>query len=295
MHPYFRLNAPRSSWSVLRTVVTAFALWLSEAEFLVGAERAEREKSSTPRPLIQAHSHNDYEHARPLFDALDLGFCNVEADIYLVDGQLLVAHDRKDVRPDRTLERLYLEPLRERFRQNRGRIYPEGTPFTLLVDIKEHADLVYPVLDRVLRRYRSMLTSFTSHQTRTGAVTVVLSGDRPFRLVEQQKRRWCGLDGRLADLASNPSPHLVPWVSDTWLAHFAWRGEGEIPAADWQKLKGVVAQAHSQGRRLRFWATGNDPKGWKVLQDAGVDLLGADDLTALHQFLTRPSERTLEP
>lgn len=43
----------------------------------------------SPKPLIQAHSHNDYEHARPLFDALDLGFCNVEADIYLVDGKLL--------------------------------------------------------------------------------------------------------------------------------------------------------------------------------------------------------------
>src|SRR5262245_58578952 len=37
-------------------------------------------------PLRQAHAHNDYEHPRPLFDALDQGFCSVEADIYLVDG-----------------------------------------------------------------------------------------------------------------------------------------------------------------------------------------------------------------
>jgi hypothetical protein len=240
----------------------------------------------SPKPLIQAHSHNDYEHARPLFDALDLGFCNVEADIYLVDGKLLVGHDWKDLRPDRTLERLYLEPLHDRFRQNRGKIYREGTPFTLLVDIKAGAEAVYPVLDRVLRKYRGMLTSFTAHSTRTGAVTVVLSGDRPFRLVEQQKRRWCGLDGRLKDLQTNPSAHLVPWVSDTWLENFSWRGAGEIPKADWEKLRGVVAQAHAQGRRLRFWATGNDPRGWKVLQDAGVDILGADDLVGLHRFLT---------
>src|SRR5262249_1980163 len=34
-----------------------------------------------PTPLIHAHAHNDYEHTRPLFDALDQGFCSVEADI----------------------------------------------------------------------------------------------------------------------------------------------------------------------------------------------------------------------
>src|SRR6266571_3355435 len=48
-----------------------------------------------PMPLIHAHAHNDYEHARPLFDALDRGFCSVEADIYLVDGQLLAEEKQK--------------------------------------------------------------------------------------------------------------------------------------------------------------------------------------------------------
>ena len=50
-------------------------------------------------PLRQAHAHNDYEHVRPLHDALDHGFTSVEADIFLVDGDLLVAHDPEDVDP----------------------------------------------------------------------------------------------------------------------------------------------------------------------------------------------------
>ena len=37
-------------------------------------------------PLRQAHAHNDYEHPRPLLDALDHGFCSVEADVFLTDG-----------------------------------------------------------------------------------------------------------------------------------------------------------------------------------------------------------------
>jgi len=56
------------------------------------------------KPLPRAHSHNDYEHKRPLFDALDRGFCNIEADVHLVDGRLLVGHDPEDVNPERTLQ-----------------------------------------------------------------------------------------------------------------------------------------------------------------------------------------------
>jgi len=51
------------------------------------------------KPLLRAHSHNDYAHTRPLLDALDQGFCSVEADIYLENGQLLVGHDKKDLTP----------------------------------------------------------------------------------------------------------------------------------------------------------------------------------------------------
>ena len=54
--------------------------------------------AAEPMPLPAAHAHNDYEHARPLLDALDRGFGSIEADIWLVDGALLVAHDLKDVR-----------------------------------------------------------------------------------------------------------------------------------------------------------------------------------------------------
>src|SRR5262245_17162471 len=62
---------------------------------------------NTTKPQTRLHAHNDYEHPRPLLDALDHGFCSIEADIFLVDGQLLVAHDRTSLSPERTLEKLY--------------------------------------------------------------------------------------------------------------------------------------------------------------------------------------------
>lgn len=245
-------------------------------------------------PQAAAHAHNDYEHVRPLWDALDQGFGSVEADIHLVNGKLLVAHDLQDVRPDRTLERLYLDPLAGRVRANGGRVYSLPTPFTLMIDIKSEPEATYRVLQRLLHRYRWMLTRFTDQDTRRGAVTVILSGERPIAAVQRQKERWCGIDGRLSDLELNPSRHLYPWVSDNWGPNFTWRGQGKIPADDLTKLRSLVAQAHAQGRRIRFWGTADEPSGWQVLREAGVDLLNADDLAGLRRFLDR-SERRRAP
>src|ERR1044071_5134266 len=93
-------------------------------------------ETNSPPPLVRAHSHNDYEHARPLFDALEHGFGSIEADIWLMNGRLLVAHERGGIRPERTLQSLYLDPLRGRVQRNGGRLYAGGLPATLLIDVK---------------------------------------------------------------------------------------------------------------------------------------------------------------
>ena len=122
-------------------------------------------RAAEPIPLLRAHSHNDYEHARPLQDALDRGFCSIEADVYLVEGRLLVAHDRKDVVPSRTLTALYLEPLRERVRRNDGRVFRRGPAMILLVDVKSEASATYAALHSELEKYADMLTTFRADET----------------------------------------------------------------------------------------------------------------------------------
>src|SRR6202000_231831 len=89
-----------------------------------------------PLLITGAHAHNDYVHTHPLFDALTNGFCSVEADIFLTNGQLLVAHTLKETVPGRTLQSLYLDPLRARVKQNGGHVYTNGPEFTLLIELK---------------------------------------------------------------------------------------------------------------------------------------------------------------
>ncbi|MEU4607265.1 glycerophosphodiester phosphodiesterase family protein [Kribbella sp. NPDC023972] len=242
------------------------------------------------RALPSAHAHNDYEHRRPLQDALDRGFNSVEADVWLVDGELRVAHDLADAVPGRNLETLYLKPLADRVRQNHGQVYKHGRDFQLLIDIKSDGPSTYAAIDKELTKYRGISTVFINGRVLKGAVTSVISGNRPLDVLKAQKVRYAGYDGRLSDLRSGMPASLMPLVSDNWTNHFTWKGIGPMPTAERTKLHDIVVQAHRAGYRVRFWAT-PDVRGaarealWSELEAAGVDHINTDDLHGLEAFL----------
>ncbi len=241
--------------------------------------------SSQGHWLPQAHSHNDYRHTRPLLDALDRGFCSVEADVFLVHGDLLVAHDADEVRPERSLVSLYLEPLASRLREKAGAAGVPSCPVTLLIDVKSEAEPAWKALSSVLKRYRDILTVFEGHRVRQGRLTVFISGNRAASLMLSEKVRYAGLDGRLADVDLGLDPALMPLLSDDWTRYFKWDGQGRIFPKERDQLKYLVEKAHTRGFRVRFWAAPDNPAGWAVLKDAGVDLINTDDLDGLSRFL----------
>lgn len=266
--------------------------WLSGASLLVGllVIGTIRLVPAEPAPggarlRLRAHAHNDYEHPRPLWAALELGFGSVEADIHLVDGRLLVAHDRWQVKPERTLEALYLEPLWTRVQTNAGQVLAGAPTFWLLIDFKSEGPATWSVLQTVLEKYRPMLTVFGPAGTRSNAVSVVLSGNVPREDLAAAPERLAAVDGRLGDLDADPAPHLVPWVSARWGGLFAWRGTGPQPEVERARLRELVSRAHAQGRQVRFWGAPDFEPVWRVQLEAGVDRINTDRLTALAQFL----------
>jgi glycerophosphoryl diester phosphodiesterase len=244
------------------------------------------------QPLAAAHAHNDYEHERPLFDALEHGFTSVEADVWLVDGELLVAHDREDVRPGVTLESLYLDPLDELVRQQGHSVYPhwDGS-LQLLIDIKSEGESTYAAIEQELSEHPAIMTHYSNGTTKPGPVTAVISGNRPLATMQAQDKRFAFFDGRSADLASGMPAELMPLVSDNWTKLFTWRGIGPMPELERAKLHAYVEAAHAEGYRVRFWATPDQPGEareamWTELHAAGVDHINTDDLAALEEFLS---------
>ncbi|MCT7351957.1 phosphatidylinositol-specific phospholipase C/glycerophosphodiester phosphodiesterase family protein [Streptomyces sp. 15-116A] len=275
-----------------RRALTTLGAALAGSIALPATQALAGEQGHRPRPLWRAHAHNDYEHPRPLLDALDHRFGSVEADIFLVDGQLLVAHDPVDLDPSRTLESLYLDPLAARVRANRGSVYRGYfKPLQLLIDIKTEGSSTYVELDRHLRRYRHLFTAYTHGRVLPGPVTAVVSGDRAARLpMEAQRVRRAFYDGRLADLGGPARASFIPLISDNWTLHFTWRGAGVFPDAERAKLREIVRTAHARGQKVRFWATPDLPGPerdalWGELVAADVDYLNTDDLAGLESFL----------
>ena len=239
---------------------------------------------------IIKHAHNDYKHKNPLFDALDQGFYSVEADVYLVDDSLYVAHDKHEIQSGRTLRKLYLDPLKKRIQQNNGSVYGNGEEIILFIDIKENGLEVYKKLHSILENYSEIISSSGSDGLVKKAVRVVISGDRPIEYMQNQKFRHTGVDGRLENLDGKISSDLMPIISDSWLTYFEWNGEGEMPAKEKNKLKEFVNKAHEKGYLIRFLDTPNETKEqrlafWKLFADVGVDLIGTDHLEELNKFI----------
>lgn len=253
---------------------------------IIGLGRSANAQEKQPTPLIRGHAHNDYEHTRALYDALEHGFTSVEVDVYLVNNQLLVAHDPTQLQPERTLQSLYLDPLRERVKQNKGRVYSKGDlEFTLLIDVKTEAITTYFALRSVLQQYQDILTTFSSGSRTDKAVIAIISGNRTQAVMAGEATRYAALDGRLADLSSNFSSNLMPLISDNWTNNFTWSGNGSISSEERQKLRQFVSTAHVQGKRIRFYATPDNLAMWRELLMADVDLINTDNLAGLQEFL----------
>ena len=261
---------------MLRAV--CYALILTSCESLSLAQ-------DDPVPLTRVHAHNDYEHKQPLTNALEHGFCSVEADIHLVERKLLVAHDRNQVKFERSLQSLYLDPLRDRVRKNGGRVYRNGPAFTLLIDIKGDWHLTYPVLREILAQYSDVLTTFEVGTKKTNAIIAILTSNRTKTMFENESIRYAALDGSLDDLSSTEPAELIPWISSDWTQSFKWRGAGVLEEAERLRVRQIVAQAHRHGRRVRFWGAPDQPVFWREMLANDVDLINTDDLEGAQKFL----------
>jgi hypothetical protein len=234
---------------------------------------------------VRAHAHNDYAHEHPLDDALEHRFYSVEADVYLNGGKLEVSHLNLPWESQRPLEELYLEPLQARV-DAQGSVQGDGVPFTLWIDLKEGGREMVDTLHAVLDKY-PMLTRIDGNEVTPGLVTVVLTGN------DEAKRDFVTrFPQRRALRDSNDYSPEDPPADGAW-SHYAlnWgdyldsSSTGKLDETQRARLACIVENAHAQGRKVRFFSAPDHPDAWREALEAGVDFLGADDLSGLAAFL----------
>jgi len=238
-------------------------------------------------PLLNGFAHNDYRHKHPLFDALENGFTNIEADIFLKNNKLIVAHVFPYFKGKRTLENLYFKPLSERIALNNGKVYENyNKPVILMIDIKTNANDTYEALKPLLEKYSSILTHLEDGKVVYGAVTVVLSGHKPYDMIGSEQSRLAFIDEDLRKVSRDTTmTNMFTMASCKYSRMLKWDGKGAFPVAERNKLCTFVAIAHRMGEKVRLWASPEKKAVWDELLKCGVDLINTDRLVTLRQYL----------
>ncbi|MCW3089487.1 MAG: hypothetical protein JWP81_556 [Ferruginibacter sp.] len=235
--------------------------------------------------LPNAYAHNDYWHKRPLLDALDNGFTYVEADVFLRNNKLIVAHILPCFKKKRTLEELYLKPLLNYVAGNNQNESFNTGGLTLMIDIKSNADKTYKALVLLLEKYKSILSGFEDSRLTIRKVTVVITGHKPYDLVSEADRRLVFMDEDLKEAGSDSSSNIYPIASCKYSSLVKWKGKGTISADDIQRLEYYVERAHKNGRKVRLWGSPEKKMVWTELLKYNVDLINTNKLRALRNYL----------
>ncbi len=223
---------------------------------------------------VMIQSHNDYRQEVPLLEAYSQGASLIEADLYIRDGELVVAHDRDEVATAPTLDSIYLKPLAAIFKSNNGRPWKDSEQtITLLIDPKERGQ---EVCDMLLAKYKQMPELFDSSVNKY-AVRTIVSGSRP--AVENfvnYPKNYMLFDGIIGvDYTKEQLSH-VGLISASIKDYSVWNGKGVFVERDRKAVQEAIDYAHNLGKPIRFWATADCPNSWLTLHKMGVDVINTD-------------------
>ncbi|MDR1171107.1 MAG: phosphatidylinositol-specific phospholipase C/glycerophosphodiester phosphodiesterase family protein [Bacteroidales bacterium] len=225
-----------------------------------------------------AHSHNDYANRVPFWTAYNAHFESIEADIFAVDGALIVAHSKSEAKKGRTLDDLYIQPLVLRYEQNRNKPWPDyDGKLQLLIDLKTPAASTLGLLVDRLKQYPDVFDrSVNPH-----AVQIVITGNMPKPADFGMYPSFIMFDGRPSTTYSPEQLERIALYSAAW----NMPKSKSLTAADRTKVEETIRTVHELNKKIRFWATDDTPEAWKMLMDLGVDYINTDKINELAEYL----------
>ncbi|MBA4167120.1 MAG: alkaline phosphatase [Chitinophagaceae bacterium] len=226
-----------------------------------------------------AHSHNDYENKLPFTSAYQEKFGSMEADIFLSHDSLIVGHTPADIVRKRTLEKLYLDPLLQKTRSNKGFPYSDTSlSLQLLIDVKTEALNTLDKCIEILKKYPELTSS--------SRIRFVITGNRPPADTYQKYPSFILFDGEFLKQYSDAALQRVPLFSDNLKTYLSWNGNGAIVPNEKVILDSLIGKAHAMNKNIRFWNAPDSPEAWRQLMNAGVDYLNTDHIAEISAFLS---------
>lgn len=226
---------------------------------------------------VLIHSHNDYERPEPLLNALRNKVYSIEADVFLVNDTLKVAHDKKDLATAPTLLSLYIQPIVNLFHSHNGRISNDAAYApVLMIDIKENGNAV---LTRLVSLLASHASVFDRHKN-PGAIQIVISGDRGDRSNWTSWPSFVLFDGRIGEQYDKPQLERVAFISDSYFNYARQKDSTDY------LIKQLAEKSHQMKKLLRLWAIPDNPLSWSHLWELGVDIINTDKVSECRNYFS---------
>lgn len=224
---------------------------------------------------VKIHSHNDYVQKNPFVTAYTNKVDEIEADVFLVGDSILVAHSKREINPSNTLYSLYLQPIAEAFKRHKNRVSNDREyTFSLMIDVKENWNAFYPLLKKEIEKYDEIFNRSKYKK----AIQIVISGTRPGPSTFHTYPEWLFFDG-LPDISyAKKDLKRITMISDNFAKYSKWKGTGEIPEEDKDKLRKVIVQAQELNKPIRFWGAPDTESCWKQLVALGADIINTDKI-----------------
>ncbi|MEZ0130897.1 alkaline phosphatase, partial [Flavobacterium sp. LBUM151] len=223
------------------------------------------------------HSHNDYAGKLPFYEAYSNEAGVIEADVFLVNNELLVAHTSKEITTYNTLRSMYLDPLSNKLKTLGGKTYQSSNPLILMIDIKTEAEPTLKLIVQQLKLYPDLISNKN--------LKVVISGNRPSLTNWKDYPEFIYFDGRLNENYSPEQLSRVEMISEDLKEITVWNGKGVMTQADSDKVKSIINKVHNQNKKIRFWGTQDNVNTWMTLMNLNVDYIATDNVPALTQFI----------
>lgn len=225
------------------------------------------------------HSHNDYAGKLPFYEAYSNEAGVIEADVFLRNNELLVAHTSEEIKTYNTLRNLYLDPLSKKIKNLEGKVYPDSKPLILMIDIKSDADATLKIIVQQLKNYPDLISNKN--------LKIVISGNRPAPSNWNQYPEFIYFDGRMNENYSSEQLSRVEMISEDLKEFTVWNGKGVMTQADLEKVQSFIKKVHAQNKKIRFWSTQDNVNTWMTLMNLKVDYIGTDNVPALVQFIQK--------
>ena len=227
--------------------------------------------------VANGHSHNDYEQARPFFEAYEAGFGSIEADIFLENGQLYVAHDTVELKAHKRLTELYLDPLLAATQANNGQFFAgKNNYLQVLIDIKTNSVNTLKHLIAELQHYQRLIQN--------NNLRFVITGNRPASETFVNYPAYIWFDGELHKTYSAPALSKIVMFSDNIKRYTQWRGKGAISKPERKVLEAAIRKSHKLRKPVRFWDAPDFESAWGQLQQLGVDYINTDHIQLLRSY-----------